>query len=70
MADANLGAVSVRFQKSFREDDRIKRSNGQNALAISAFLLSSLPTPQTKKALVKEMWESGAHVIVRFSVVF
>jgi hypothetical protein len=31
-------------------------------------MLSSLPTAIAKKALVKEMWESGAYVMVRGSI--
>lgn len=37
---------------------------GENILALSAFLLATLPTAISRKQLVKRMWESGAHVIV------
>lgn len=57
----------VFWQKSFQQDDRISRSQAQDVLALSAFSLSSIPTPSSRKALVKEMWESGAHTIVRGS---
>ena len=57
----------VSWQKSFQEDDRIPRSQAQDVLALSAFSLSSIPTPSSRRALVKEMWESGAHTIVRGS---
>ena len=33
-------------------------------MALSAFYLSTLPTPLARKAIVKEMWQSGAEVIV------
>lgn len=52
------------WKKSFRDDDKIRRSEGGDVLALSAFLLSSLPTPLARKALVKEMWDSGAGIIV------
>jgi hypothetical protein len=41
---------------------------GKETLAISAFILSSLPTALVRKVLVKEIWQSGANVIVRFLV--
>ena len=55
----------VSWQRSFQEDDRISRSQGHNVLALSAFALSSISAPSSRRALVKEMWESGAHTIVR-----
>ncbi|KAL4070558.1 mitochondrial small ribosomal subunit Rsm22-domain-containing protein [Scleroderma citrinum] len=60
----DLNSFNVTWQKSFHESDRIDRSQGQNTLALSAFLLSSLPTHLSKKKMVKEMWESGAHTII------
>lgn len=36
----------------------------QATLAISAFVLSQLPTPAHKKQIVREMWDSDAEVIV------
>jgi hypothetical protein len=63
--DIDLGSLSVSWQRSFRDDDKIRRSEGQDTVALSAFMLTSLPTTIARKALVKEMWESGAHVMVR-----
>jgi len=57
----------VSWQKSFQPDDRVSRSQAQDVMALSAFSLSSIPTPSSRRALVKEMWESGAHTIVRGS---
>jgi len=54
----------VQWQKSFKNDDRVPRSEGQKTLALSAFMLTSQPTPLARKAIVMEMWESGAHTIV------
>jgi len=62
--DVDVGRLSVSFQKSFQEDDEINRTEGGDVLALSAFMLSSLPTALARKALVKEMWESGAGMIV------
>ncbi|KAI0931449.1 hypothetical protein AcV7_001174 [Taiwanofungus camphoratus] len=62
--DVDLGGLTVSWKKSFRDDDKIRRSEGGDVLALSAFLLSSLPTPLARKALVKEMWDSGAGIIV------
>jgi hypothetical protein len=42
----------------------MNRTQGGDALALSAFMLSALPTAQARKVLVKEMWESGAEVMV------
>ncbi|OAX42679.1 Rsm22-domain-containing protein [Rhizopogon vinicolor AM-OR11-026] len=64
LRDTDLGALSATWQKSFREDDIIKRTEAHDTLALSAFMLSNLQTPLAKKKLVKEMWESGAHTIV------
>ncbi|KAI0756542.1 mitochondrial small ribosomal subunit Rsm22-domain-containing protein [Daedaleopsis nitida] len=64
MRDVEMGGLSVAWQKSFHEDDVIARPDGSNVMALSAFLLSSLPTHVDRKLLVKEMWNSGAEVIV------
>lgn len=53
------------WQKSFKTEDKITREEGWNTVALSAFMLSTLPTSLAKKALAKEMWESGAHTMVR-----
>ena len=62
-----MGDVTARWRKSFNQDDQVDQELGGNTLALSAFLLSSLPTALARKTLVKEMWESGADVIVRLS---
>ncbi|EAU92266.1 3-methyl-2-oxobutanoate hydroxymethyltransferase [Coprinopsis cinerea okayama7 len=55
---------SLQFKKTFSEEDNVPREEGTKTVALSAFTLSSLPTPLARKALVKEMWESGAHTLV------
>lgn len=63
-ADSEPGAVSVTWQKSFKEENKIQRSGAGDVLALSAFMLSSLPSPVARKALVKEIWDSGADTMV------
>lgn len=63
--DVETGNLTVSWQKSFHEDDVMRRENGSSVMALSAFLLSSLPTHVDRKMLVKEMWDSGAEVMVR-----
>lgn len=63
-ADIELSGMEISWQKTFRPENLIDRSEGKTTLALSAFLLSTLHTPHMKKALVKQMWESGADVIV------
>lgn len=63
-ADIDLGSLSPSWQKSFHDSDRVRRVEGGDTVALSAFMLSSLPTPLARKTMVKEMWESGADVMV------
>ncbi|RDB29432.1 Rsm22-cox11 tandem protein 2, mitochondrial [Hypsizygus marmoreus] len=62
--DLELGNLSISWQKSFKEEDQIRRTEGLDTVALSAFMLTSLPTPLARKTMVKEMWESGANLIV------
>ncbi|KAF7347457.1 3-methyl-2-oxobutanoate hydroxymethyltransferase [Mycena venus] len=64
LRDIDTGPMRVSWHKSFREDDAIPRSEGHYTVALSAFMLSSLTTHVARKALIKEMWSSGAHVLV------
>ncbi|KAJ7269291.1 mitochondrial small ribosomal subunit Rsm22-domain-containing protein [Mycena haematopus] len=64
LRDIDAGPLRVSWHKSFREDDAIPRSEGQHTVALSAFMLSSLANHNARKALIKEMWSSGAHVLV------
>jgi diphthamide biosynthesis methyltransferase len=36
----------------------------KKTIALSAFMLTTLPTPMAQRALVEEMWASGAHTII------
>lgn len=62
--DVDLGGLGVSWQKTFQESDRLSRSDGGDTLALSAFMLSSLPDALARKNLVKEIWQSGADVMV------
>ncbi|KAJ3487116.1 hypothetical protein NLI96_g3758 [Meripilus lineatus] len=64
MKGIDLGAMNATWQKSFQEINKIRRTEGKNVIALSAFMLSSLPTPLSRKALVKEIWESGAEMMI------
>ncbi|KAJ7116777.1 Rsm22-domain-containing protein [Mycena crocata] len=64
LRDINIGPLRVSWHKSFREEDIIPRSEGHDTVALSAFMLTSLPTYIARKALIKEMWSSGAHLLV------
>lgn len=61
---AALGNVNVTWQKAFHEENKHSREEGRGVLALSAFVLSSLPTPAARKQMVKQMWESGAEMMV------
>lgn len=62
--DVDYGSLSATWQKSWQEDDNMSRTQGKVTIALSAFMLSALPTDQARKVLVKEMWESGSEMIV------
>ena len=66
-ADVRRDDMIVSWKKLFQEDDRIPRSQARDVMALSAFSLSSISLPSSRRALVKGMWESGAHTIVRTS---
>ncbi|KIY46340.1 hypothetical protein FISHEDRAFT_17830, partial [Fistulina hepatica ATCC 64428] len=52
------------WQRTYHDDDRIPRTQAADTMAISAFHLTSVKDAASKKALIKEMWDSGAHTIV------
>lgn len=62
--DADIGSLTATWQRTFQSEDKVRRSQGNSTLALSAFYLSSLPYPASRKAIVKEMWESGADIMV------
>ncbi|KAI0375467.1 hypothetical protein BV20DRAFT_1073580 [Pilatotrama ljubarskyi] len=62
--DTEMGDLEVSWQKAFYDSNVVGREDGSKVMALSAFLLSSLPTPIERKAIVREMWDSGAEVMV------
>ncbi|KAH0837964.1 mitochondrial small ribosomal subunit Rsm22-domain-containing protein [Lanmaoa asiatica] len=59
-----LGALSAAWRKSFHEEYRVDPAKGHSTVALSAFMLSSQPSPLARKNMVKEMWDSGAQTII------
>ncbi|KAF8347029.1 mitochondrial small ribosomal subunit Rsm22-domain-containing protein [Amanita rubescens] len=57
----DCGKLRIHWQKSFRKESY---SDNKQTIALSAFFLSTLSTPIARKKLVKEIWESGAEVMV------
>jgi hypothetical protein len=59
--------ASVSLQKSFHPSDHVPRASdlGLGTVGLSAFMLSSLGNPTLRRVMVKEMWDSGADVLVR-----
>jgi len=62
--DISTENLDVRWQKSFREDDKLLRKEAEKTVALSAFTLTTLPSPIAQRALVEEMWASGAHTLI------
>lgn len=60
--------MNISWRKSFQDSDRIDPSQGGATLALSAFMLSSLSHDHARKNLLREIWESGAGVIVSADV--
>ncbi|KAH9943984.1 mitochondrial small ribosomal subunit Rsm22-domain-containing protein [Epithele typhae] len=64
LKDLGKGELDISWQKLFHEDNAIDRVDGPGTMALSAFLLSTLQTDVDRKQLVKQMWDSGAEVMV------
>ncbi|GJE86251.1 Rsm22-cox11 tandem protein [Phanerochaete sordida] len=60
----DVGGVSVSWQRTFHEENKLPRVDGGDVLALCAFALSAMPNAVARKKLVKEMWESGADIMV------
>ncbi|KAH9004167.1 Rsm22-domain-containing protein [Lactarius hatsudake] len=60
------GSISnVSWQRKFQPDDIPQVYDGSSTVAISAFFLSTLQKPFQRKALIEEIWGSGAETIPR-----
>lgn len=64
LEDVPHDGLDVSWQKSFHSDNTPQVHAGSGTVAITAFFLSMLNTPLQRKALIEEMWESGAETIV------
>ncbi|KAI0068027.1 Rsm22-domain-containing protein [Artomyces pyxidatus] len=64
LRDIDHDELAISWQKSFHEDDKSGRTQGVNSVALSAFFLSSLKTHIQQRAMIKEMWESGADTVI------
>ncbi|KAF8963940.1 mitochondrial small ribosomal subunit Rsm22-domain-containing protein [Flammula alnicola] len=64
VASTSIGNLNVQWKKTFKEEHKVLREEGSKTIALSAFMLTSLPTSVAQKTLVQEMWDSGAHTIV------
>ena len=68
-SDVPHDGLDVSWQRKFHPDGIPQAYDGSSTIAISAFFLSTLHTPLQRKALISEMWESGAETIVIRSAV-
>ncbi|KAF9531847.1 mitochondrial small ribosomal subunit Rsm22-domain-containing protein [Crepidotus variabilis] len=57
-------ATSVKWQKSYQANNKLPKEDAPKTISLSAFTLTTLPSPVAQKAMVEEMWASGAHTIV------
>ncbi|KAI9511726.1 Rsm22-domain-containing protein [Russula earlei] len=64
LEDVQHDNLDVTWHRKFPHDGHTQSHDGNHTIAISAFFLSTLQTSLQKKRLVKEMWESGAGIIV------
>ncbi|KAG8834787.1 37S ribosomal protein S22 [Serendipita sp. 399] len=66
--DLSTGGCNVMHRQFWRNLDEFDleqlHKDQDKSLAISAFVLSQLPTPAARKQLVKEIWESEAETII------
>ncbi|KAF9015764.1 hypothetical protein BDQ17DRAFT_1341619 [Cyathus striatus] len=64
MKHVEINPINFAWKKSLPEAHANAVLNDKKTLAMSAFMLASLPTPLDRKKMVNEMWESGAHTLV------
>lgn len=57
------GSASIKWAKGLGDGPCFPLSEG-HTLALNAFQLSSLPNGIARKQVVKQMWESGASILV------
>lgn len=59
-----VGTSEISWRRSLPAKELDIAPRSRDILALSAFTLSSLPTPLARKAVVQEMWESDADVMI------
>jgi hypothetical protein len=68
-SDVLHDGLDVSWQRKFHPDSIPQAHDGSSTVAISAFFLSTLHTPLQRKALIEEIWKSGAEtIVIRFTV--
>ena len=63
-SDVPHDGLDVSWQRKLHPDGIPQTHDGRSTVAISAFFLSTLHTPLKRKALIEEIWGSGAETIV------
>ncbi|KAH9050521.1 Rsm22-domain-containing protein [Lactarius hengduanensis] len=64
LEDVLHDGLDVSWQRKFQPDNIPQVYDGSSTVAISAFFLSTLQKPFQRKALIEEIWGSGAETIV------
>ncbi|KAI4528744.1 Rsm22-domain-containing protein [Schizophyllum commune Loenen D] len=64
LKNMGLSENHVNWQKAYHEEDILPRNERNNAMAMSAFALAAQPNPLARRRVVKQMWESGAELMV------
>lgn len=63
--DTNQKTTAVSFRRGYHPDsDKIPRSQGSDAISISAFSLSTMQDSIARREAIKQMWDSGTEYIV------
>ncbi|KAH8119963.1 Rsm22-domain-containing protein [Phellopilus nigrolimitatus] len=60
----DICTTKITWNRGFSIGEEISHSGSDDVLALSAFHLSSLPSQLARKEMIKQMWSSGANIIV------
>ncbi|KIM47590.1 hypothetical protein M413DRAFT_416605 [Hebeloma cylindrosporum] len=64
VSSTSTGGLNVRWKKAFKEEDKILQDDASKTIALSSFMMTTLPTSMAQKTMIQEMWDSGAHTMV------
>ncbi|KAL1739148.1 mitochondrial small ribosomal subunit Rsm22-domain-containing protein, partial [Schizophyllum fasciatum] len=64
LRNMGLPENAVTWQKAHHEEDVLPRSERNSAMALSAFALAAQPNPLSRRRIAKQMWDSGAELMV------